>query len=300
MFLNRDATVAKAAGLIDTACAQGAKLILFSEALVPAYPDWVWRMRPWESRSAELQARLFDESVVIGGAHTEPLARAARRGGAYVSIGVNERLDRGTTLFSTQVMFGPDGTVIGRHRKLVPTGAERLVWGMGDGSSLTVIATPFGRLGTLTSWDSYMPLARAALYAQGVDIYLAPTWDSSEVWLATLRHVAKEGRVFVVGANSCIQASDVPRDVPYRDELYNAEDDWLTLGNSAIVAPDGDVLAGPLVQEEGILYADVEPRLAHVSRHQFDPVGHYARPDVVRLVVDTSPRSSVLFSGPDG
>jgi nitrilase len=300
VFLNRGATVAKAVGLIEEACGGGAQLIVFPEALVPSYPDWVWRMRPWEPRAGELQARLFEESVVVGGPDTAPLAEAVRRGSAYVSIGLNERLDRGTTLFSTQVLFGPDGAIAGQHRKLMPTGAERLVWGMGDGSALAVVETPMARLGTLTSWESYMPLARAALYAQGVDIYLAPTWDSSDVWLATMRHVAKEGRVYVVAANSCIRGSDVPADVPYRDELYNVEDDWLTLGNSVIVGPDGDVLAGPLTREERILYAEVDPAVARTSRHQFDPVGHYARHDVVRLVVDTTPRAPVSFSGPGG
>ena len=299
VFLNRDATVGKAVALIEQATGQGARLVVFPEAFVPAYPEWVWRLTPWEPRAADLHARLYEQSVVVGGPETDALAEAARRGEAYVSIGVNERLERGTTLFSTQLTFGPDGTLVAQHRKLMPTGAERLVWGMGDGSSLEVVDTPVGRLGTLTSWETYMPLARAALYAQGIDVYLAPTWDSSDVWLATLRHVAKEGRVYVVGANSSIRAGDVPADVPYREDLYGSADEWLTLGNSAIVGPDGEVLAGPLSREEGILYAEVDPRAARTSRHQFDPVGHYARPDVVRLVVDTSARPPVSFSATD-
>ncbi|MFN2502758.1 MAG: nitrilase-related carbon-nitrogen hydrolase [Acidimicrobiales bacterium] len=159
--------------------------------------------------------------------------------------------------------------------------------------------TPFGCLGTLTSWENYMPLARAALYAQGVDIYLAPTWDSSDVWIATLRHVAKEGRVFVIRVNRCIRVFDVPEDVPHRSELYGSPDDWLTLGNSAIVNPDGEILAGPLVREDGILYADVDPKVVRSARQQFDAVGHYARPDVLRLVVDTSTRPSVSFASPE-
>jgi nitrilase len=169
---------------------------------------------------------------------------------------------------------------------------------MGDGSALDVVATSLGRIGTLTSWENYMPLARAAIYAQAADIYVAPTWDSSDVWPATLRHIAKEGRVFVVGANSTLRGSALPPDVPYRDDLYGGEDDWLALGNSAIVGPDGNVLAGPLVRDEGIVAADVDVQAARSSRHQFDPFGHYARPDVLRLVVDTSAREPVTFATP--
>jgi nitrilase len=294
VFLNRQATVAKAVSLIERAAAEGAGLIVFPEAFVPAYPDWAWRTRPWEPRASDLQVALFEQSVVVGEQDTHALAEAARRAGAYVSIGVNERLEHGTTLFSTQLLFGPSGRLVSRHRKLMLTGAERLVWGMGDGSGLLATETELGRVGTLTSWENYLPLARAALYAQGIDLYLAPTWDSSDVWRATLQHVAKEGRVFVVGVNSCIRAEDVPEDVPHRD-LYGSGEDWLALGNSAIVGPDGELLAGPLEREEGILYAEVDAGAARSSRQQFDPVGHYARPDVLRLTVDTTERPAVSF-----
>jgi nitrilase len=263
---------------------------------VPGYPEWVWRLRPWEDRATVLQGRLFDQSVIIGSRATEVIASAAREAAAYVSIGVNERAERSTALFSTQLLFAPDGALVARHRKMVPTGAERLVWGMGDGSGLEVLSTPLGRLGCLTSWENYMPLARAALFAQGVDLYLAPTWDSSDVWPATLRHIAKEGRVYVVGVNSILRGSNIPEDVPYRAEVYGGEDDWLALGNSGIVGPEGDVLAGPLVREEGIVYADIDIQTARTARHQFDPFGHYARPDILRLFVDTHARSPVSFA----
>src|SRR5205085_9375487 len=274
-------------------------LVVLPEAFIPGYPEWVWRLRPWEDRATVLQGRLFDQSVIIGSRTTEVLSAAARDAAAYVSIGVNERAERSTALFSTQLLFAPDGTLVGRHRKMVPTGAERLVWSMGDGSGLEVLATPLGRVGCLTSWENYMPLARAALFAQSVDLYLAPTWDSSDVWPATLRHIAKEGRVYVVGVNSILRGSSIPEDVPYRADLYGGEDDWLALGNSAIVGPEGDVLAGPLVREEGILYADIDIQTARTARHQFDPFGHYARPDVLRLFVDTHARSPVSFAPGD-
>jgi nitrilase len=300
VFLDRDATVEKACGLVDEAARQGARLVVFPESFVPTYPDWVWRLTPWELRAGELYARLFDQAVVVGGRATEMLGAAARRNGCHVSVGVNEREPRGSTLYDTQLHFGPDGEVIARHRKLTSIGAESLVWGLGDGSALTGVDTPFGRVGGLTAWENYMPLARSAIYAQAIDVYLAPTWDSSDVWTSTLRHIAKEGRVYVVGVNSCLRASDVPSNVPFRDEIYGDDDGWLATGNSAIVGPEGEVLAGPVAEKERILYAEVDAEHARASRHQFDSVGHNARPDVFRLEVDFASRAQVRFSGEDG
>jgi nitrilase len=300
VFLDRDATVEKACGLVDEAARQGARLVVFPESFVPTYPDWIWRLTPWELRASALYARLFDQAMVVGDRATEVLGAAARRNGCYVSIGVNEREPRGSTLYDTQLQFGPDGEVLGRRRKLTSTGAEGLVWGLGDGAALTGMDTPFGRVGGLTAWENYMPLARAALYAQSIDIYLAPTWDSSDVWTSTLRHIAKEGRVYVIGVNSCIRASDVPGDVPFRDELYGDDDGWLATGNSAIVGPEGELLAGPVAEQERILYADVDTEYARASRHQFDSMGHNARPDVFRLQVDFASRPAVRFSGDAG
>ena len=283
VFLDCEATIGKACVLIEQAADEGAGLVVFPEAFVPAYPEWVWRMNPWEVRAEALYARLFEQSVVVGDASTAALSAAARRAGCYVSIGVNEREARGSTLFDTQLCFGPNGALVAMHRKLVPTGAERLVWGMGDGSSLAVVETPFGRLGGLISWENYMPLARTALYQQGIDVYLAPTWDNSDVWVPTLRHIAKEGRAYVVGASFRARSSDVPADVPFRDELYGDGDDWLSEGTSVIVDPLGQIVAGPLEGEEGIIFADIDVQAARTSRHQFDPTGHFARPDVLRL-----------------
>ena len=298
VFLDREATVEKAIGLVAKAAADGAGLIAFPETFVPTYPDWVWRSRPWDDGPAEWFGRLLDQSVDVPGPTTEALGRSAREAHAWLSIGVNER--EATTLYNTQLTFDPDGVMVARHRKLMPTGGERLVWGMGDGSTLTVLDTPFGRLGGLTCWENYMPLARAALYAQGIDIWVAPTWDNSDVWVATLRHIAKEGRVFVIGVNFCIKGSDVPADIPGRDALYGGDDDWLSRGNTAIVGPEGEVLAGPLVEQEGIVVAEIDAARARVSRRQFDPVGHYARPDVFHLTVDTRPRPLVTFPIQEG
>jgi nitrilase len=288
VFLHRDETVAKACGLIKEAASAGAGLLVFPETFVPTYPDWVWRAGVWDELSGQLYGRLLDNSVVVPSPATEALGRAARQAKAYVSMGINEREDRGGTIYNTQLYFGPDGSLLGKHRKLMPTGGERLVWGYGDGSTLVSFDTPFGRLGGLTCWENYMPLARYAMYSQGLDVYCAPTWDNSDVWVSTLRHIAKEGRLFVIGVAPCMRGSDVPDDVPGRDQLWGGEDDWMSKGNSTIVGPEGEILAGPLVGEEGIIYAEIDASRARSTRYKFDPVGHYSRPDVFRLHVETS------------
>ena len=297
VFLDREGTTQKACALIEKAAADGAQLIVFPETFIPTYPDWVWRTKPWEETFDKLFARLLDQSVEIPSETTASLAEAAKQANAYVSIGVNER--DGSTLYNTQLYFSPDGELVAAHRKLMPTGGERLVWGMGDGSSLSVIDTPFGRVGGLTCWENYMPLARAALYAQGIDIYVAPTWDNSDVWVPTMRHIAKEGRMFVVSVNFRIRGSDVPASVPDRDELYGGADDWLSRGNSVICGPHGEILAGPLTEEEGIVTAEIDPAQARAARYEFDAVGHYARPDVLQLKVNTHPARAVTFDNTD-
>jgi nitrilase len=289
VFLDRDATIAKACSLIAEAAGQGASLVVFPEAFVAGYPDWVWRTPAWHD--GEFTRRLAGSAVEIPSAATEQLGQAAADAGVYVAIGVNERA--GGTLYNTLLYFTPEGTLAGRHRKLMPTGGERTVWGMGDGSTLDVVATPFGVVGGLICWENYMPLARAAIYARGVDIYLAPTWDNSDTWLATLRHIAKEGRVYVIGVAPLLHGGDVPAEL--RGELYAEHGDWMSRGQSAIVAPGGELLAGPVYEQAQILYAKTDLAEVQASRHEFDPVGHYARPDVFSLTVDVRPRLPVEF-----
>ena len=298
VFLDREATIDKVVTLFDKAASEGAGLVVFPETFIPTYPDWVWRTKPWDHDASALFAVLLDQSVVVPGPATEVLAEAARRNKAWLSIGVNERDEPGSTLYNTQLYFRPDGSLAARHRKLMPTGGERLVWGMGDGSTLLVLDTPFGRLGGLTCWENYMPLARFFLYSEGVDIWIAPTLAAGEFWIATLRHIAREGGCYVVGINPCVHADQIPNDFPNRESLLAAteedDDKWLEPGNTVIIAPNSKILAGPVQHEETILYAEVDLAQVHAARRMFDPVGHYHRPDVFRLAVDTRPRAAVI------
>jgi nitrilase len=282
VFLDRDATIDKVGRLTKEAAGNGARLVAFPEAFVPTYPDWVWRTTPWAD--GEWYARWVDQCVDVPGPACDALGAIAHGHELYLAVPVNER--DGGTVYNSLLYFGPDGAMLGKHRKLMPTGGERLAWGFGDGSTLTTFDTPFGRVGGLICWENYMPLARVAMYEQRVDILLAPTWDNSDVWPASMRHIAKEGRCYVVGITSVLRASDVPADIPGRDDIYGGDADWMSRGNTIIVDPYGDVLAGPVSEREEILYADVDVDTVRRSRRQFDVVGHYARPDVFRFEVD--------------
>ena len=286
VLMDRDATLDRALTLTAAAAAAGAGVVVFPETFLPGYPDWVGRTRPGDDLAAAWHAALFDNAVVIGSAVTQILGVAAKRFGIYLSIGIDEREPAGPTLYNTQLLFGPDGALLSVHRKLVPTGGERLVWGSGGGSGLKVVETPFGRIGTLTGSETYLALARAVLYAQGVDLFLAPTWGNSEVWPATLQHVAIEGSVFVVGVNQYLQASDVPDSLPGRQQLYTDDGEYLARGTSMIVDPTGHVVAGPLVEQAGIVVADVDVNEARHQRHRFDLSGQQRHPELLRLLVD--------------
>ncbi len=301
VFLDRDATVDRVISLTKEAAGGGADLVVFPEAFVPGYPDWVWRTTPWAAPSSGLYQRLLDQSVTVPGPAVEAMAAAARDAGVYMAVGIDEREPAGSTIYNSLLYLDPAGEVLGVHRKLMPTGGERLVWGYGDGSGLVSFETPFGRVGGLICWENYMPLARAAMYRQGIDIYLAPTWDNSDVWVPTLQHIAKEGRCYVVGTNSVLRGSDVPDELG-ASEIYGGDDDWMSRGNATIVGPDGTILAGPVRGEETILYAEVDPGRVARQRMQFDACGHYARDDVFTLTVrgmPTPPGTSLPDTGDD-
>jgi nitrilase len=295
VFLDLEASLQKALGLIEKAAAEGAQLVVFPEAFLPAWPAWVDEVLPGED--AAWHVRLLEQSVVVPGPVTEQLGAAARRAGVFLVMGVDEREERGSTIYNTLLYIGPDGTLLGKHRKLMPTHAERLVWGMGDGSDLTVHQTAMGRIGGLICWENYMPLARFAVYAQGVDIWVAPTLATHEPWVATMRHIAREGVCHVIGVAPVARFPDVPDSVPERDRLWRGAEphgEWMLDGYSVIVDPSGTVLAGPLVREEGILYATLDLDAARARKRMFDPVGHYNRPDVFRLVIDDRPKPHVV------
>ncbi len=304
VIMDREATLEKTCRLIDAAASRGARLILFPEAFIPAYP-WGLRFgtrvggRTSQGRAA--WARYWANAVEVPGPGTDAIGEAARRAGAYVAIGVIERdqtFSRGT-VYCTLLYFGPDGRLLGKHRKLVPTAAERYIWGGGDGSTLPVLDTPHGRVGGLICWENYMPLARMSMYAKGVEIYLAPTADSRDSWQATIRHIACEGRCFVLSCCQYATASMYPDDLEVRDELSGMPE-VLSRGGSAIVGPLGDYLAGPLFGEEGILTADLDLEQAVQGKFDLDVAGHYARPDVFRLVVNERPMPPVETAGPCG
>jgi len=282
VFLDRASTLAVAADAIERASADGADLVVFPESFVPGYPDWVWRRPPMSD--GDWYARFSAQAVDTDGSDLDVVREAARAAGVWVALGVTERLGS-RTLNNTVVYIDAAGEIAGRHRKLVPTGAERLVWGNGHSDLLTTVDINGVRVGSLICWENYMPLARAAMYEKGIDVLLAPTWDNSDEWVPTLRHIAKEGQIFVVGVTACLRGSDVPRDLSDADELYGGDDDWMSRGNTTIVAPGGEILAGPLVGEVGIVSATLDLDRIAAGRRMFDPVGHYARPDVLSLTI---------------
>ena len=287
VFLDHDATIERACDLIARAARGGAKLVVFPEAFVPGYPDWVWVL-PARERAAinALYAELVANAVAVPGPAVTRLSAAARAAGAHVVIGVNERNDEasGTSLYNALLFFDDRGELIGRHRKLIPTGGERLMWAQGDGSTLRVYDTSLGKMAGLLCWENYMPLARYAMYSWGAQILIAPTWDRGEPWLSALRHVAREGRLYVIGCCQALHRDDVPDRFAYK-QLYPPGRAWINAGDSAVVDPDGQLVAGPLHEKQDILFAEIDPARATASRWMFDPAGHYARPDVFRLTV---------------
>jgi nitrilase len=292
VILDREATTHKACRLIEEAADHGAQLIVFPEAYIPVYPDdWSWGrgLARFESPHAkQAWARLWRNAVQVPGPTTQALGQAARRANATLVMGINEQDSDTHTLYNTLVFIGPDGSLLGKHRKLMPTSYERMIWGMGDGSTLKVFDTPLGKIGGLICWENWMPLARYALYAQGEQIHVAPTADDRELTLVNIRNTAAEGRLFVISVCMVLRKSSYPADFELSAQLADAPE-FLELGGSAIIGPDATVLAGPLWKEEGILYADLDMKRVVEEHHLLDVVGHYARPDVLSLRFNASP-----------
>jgi nitrilase len=287
VILDRDATVDKLVRLVGETAAEGASLVVFPEAFIPVYPSSTWAkaFAGWSDERAKAAfARLAEQAVTVPGEAEQRIGEAAREHGVWIVTGVTEvDAERPGTLYNTLLYHAPSGELALRHRKLVPTNHERLVWGQGDGGGLRAIPTELGRIGGLICWENYMPLARFALYESGVEIYIASTADDAEAWQSTLVHLARESRAFVVAPSHFQRAASYPDDFPLAEEL--AGQDFIGRGGSAVLAPDGSYLAGPLYDEEGVLYAELDPAVLRAERQRFDPAGHYHRPDVLRLKV---------------
>ena len=300
VLFDKTASVKKACDLVAEAGQNGAQVVLLPEAFIPAYPRGFSFGMKVGSRTAEGRAlwkRYWDNSIDPDGPEVQLLGEAAAKAGVFLCIGVIEKNggSSGGTLYCSMLYFSSEGKLIGKHRKLKPTGSERLIWGEGDGSTLPVISTKHGKLGGLICWENYMPLARTAMYAQGVEIYFAPTADSRENWQSTMKHIACEGRCFVLGCNQFVTRDMYPAGLESIEELAD-QPEIMCRGGSVIVAPTGEVLAGPLWGEEGILYADLDLDEVTRSRIDFDVVGHYARPDIFQLKVNYEKQAGVTFA----
>lgn len=288
-YLDKKQTVNLAVTYVEEAVKNKASLVVFPEAYISGYPTWVWRLRPGGDMGlmGDIHERMLQSSVDLSTDDLKPLLAAAKKNNVTIVIGMNE-VDgefSGSTIFNTVVTIGTDGTIQNRHRKLMPTNPERMVWGMGDASGLRVVDTPVGRIGALICWENYMPLARYALYAQKLDILVAPTWDVGEVWQASMRHIAREGGCWVLTTATALESSDMPADFPEKDKVFPTQE-WINGGGAMVVSPSGAVVAGPLMEKKEILYAEIDTDASKKARRSLDVTGHYSRPDIFSLEVD--------------
>ena len=295
VVFDRERTLEKLSALAREAAQQGARLVLFPEAFVSAYPrglDFGAVVGSRTDAGREDFRRYWESSVDVPGPTVHHLSRIALTNNVYLVVGVIER-DAGS-LYCTVLFLAPDGSFLGKHRKLMPTASERLVWGFGDGSTLPVFATPLGKLGAVICWENYMPLMRTAMYSKGIELYCAPTADARDSWLATVRHIAVEGRCFVLSCNQFQRRRDFPAD--YHSSFGNDPDTVICRGGSCIVDPFGNFLAGPNMEGEAILVAEIDLRQIIRGKYDFDVVGHYSRPDIFQLHVDERPKRPVTVT----
>ena len=303
VFLDRDATVEKAVRLIEEASGEGAKLVVFPETWIPGYPSWIYHAAEWdEPRSKRTFARLQRNALQVPSPATDALCRAAQAAGAHVVMGIHEQdadYSMGT-IYNSLLFISDEGEILGTHRKLIPTHAERIVWGQGDGSTLHVFDTPFGRLGGLICWEHWMPLTRFAMHAKGEQIHVAAWPDVDDVHQLASRHYAFEGRCYVLCVGSYATARDLPADFELAQAMGLTEDDELLVGGSGIIGPDGSWVTEPVNGREAIVYGEID--LARIAEEQqaLDAAGHYNRPDVFSLTVDERPRRQINWVRGDG
>ena len=282
VFLNKTETTNKACVAIAEAGENGANLIVFPEAFISGYPDWVWLIP--NSKGAdlnELYVKLVENAVSVPDNSTDKLCEAAKQANINVVIGMHERNSESSnaSLYNSLLYINNEGKIIGKHRKLIPTGGERLIWTQGNGSTLKSYDTSAGKISGLICWEHFMPLARNAIYESGAQILAAPTWDKSPNWLVSMQHNAREGGVFIISCCMALKMEDIPDEYEFK-KLYPDGREWINIGNSCIVAPNGKIIAGPLEAQKGILYADINLNDIIAAKRMFDVVGHYARPDV--------------------
>jgi len=299
IFLDKQKTIQLAVNCIEEAAGNGADLVVFTECFIPGYPAWIWRVRPgadW-NLSETLHQRLSSNAVNMDSSDLDPLYKAARNHKVTIVCGIEERDNSlsQATLYNSVITIGPDGSLLNKHRKLMPTNPERMVWGFGDATGLKVVDTNVGRIGSLMCWENYMPLARYALYAQGVEIYIAPTYDSGDSWVGTLQHIAREGCCWVIGCGNLMKGSDIPDDFPEKAVLYPDNEEWVNPGDSVVVAPGGEITAGPMNREAGILYHELDVEKVRTAKRALDVAGHYSRPDIFQLHVNTRAQSPCVF-----
>ena len=297
--MDAEATAKKVCEYIEKAADEGAQLILFPEVIISGYP-WSIRFGVSLGRRDPIGRKAFvrywNSAIDVPGPITDMIGKAAKKAGSYVVLGVTERDTKFSegTLYCSVLYFGPDGTLLGKHRKFKPTAAERYVWGEGDGSTMPVFDTEVGRFGALICWENYVPLARMAMYGKGLDLYLAPTADSRDMWLSSMKHIAYEGRCFVISACQYMTKDMYPQELEVIDELDTAPE-VLSRGGSVIISPMGEILAGPLYGEEGIVSAELDMTLPVEGRFDLDVAGHYSRPDIFQFTVNEKPRSIVEY-----
>ncbi len=285
VFLQKEASIQKACEYIEAAAENGAKLIVFPETYISAYPDWTWLIPSNKGGDLnKLYSQLVDQALSITKAETSKLCKAAKKSNILVAIGCNERNTESSnsSIYNSLLLINEKGKIIGKHRKLMPTGAERLIWSQGDGGSLQCYSTSIGILGGLICWENLMPLARTALYEQGLQILIAPTWDKSANWQNSMKHIAVEGGVFVISACMALHKDDIPDEYEFK-ALYPKDREWINGGNSCIIGPKGNVIAGPMENEQGLLYADLDLNEITAAKRLFDVAGHYSRPDVFQF-----------------
>lgn len=294
VLLNREATLDRAKDLVEEAADSGAELVVFPEAFIAGYPSWIWRLRPGTDGKLgqELHTSLWRSAMEIGRGDLSGLQQTARKHGIIIVCGMNEKNRSPSlgTLYNTAVVIDEQGELIHRHRKLMPTNPERMVWGLGDARGLKTVTTSAGVIGCLICWENYMPLARYALYEQGLEVLVAPTYDSGAAWLESMGHIAREGRCWVISAGVALHAADIPGDMPGHDELFAGCDGWINAGDSTVFAPDGSRVAGPMHEQHGILYADIDIEQVYTARKAFDVCGHYSRPDIFSLHLADPPQ----------